>query len=47
VEEFGRVVDAANLLVKISGHLTLAALKPRFRRRVFIGLDPAYTHYRR
>ena len=45
VEELVRVVDAADLLVNISGHLTLAALKPRCRRRVFIDLDPGYTQY--
>ena len=33
------------MLVNISGHLTDAALKPRFRCRVFIDLDPGYTQF--
>jgi len=37
------LADAADLLVNISGHLTLDALKPRFRKRVFIDQDPGYT----
>lgn len=37
------MAQAADLLVNISGHLTAAALKPRFRRRVFVDLDPGYT----
>ena len=37
------IADAADLLVNISGNLTDAALKPRFRRRIFIDLDPGYT----
>jgi hypothetical protein len=39
------VAEAADLLVNISGHLTLGALKPRFRARAFIDLDPGYTQY--
>jgi hypothetical protein len=39
------VAEAADLLVNISGHLTLDALKPRFRSRAFIDLDPGYTQY--
>ncbi len=39
------IADAADLLVNISGHLTLDTLKPRFRRRVFIDLDPGYTQF--
>jgi hypothetical protein len=45
VKELVDVVDAADLLVNISGHLTLDALKPRFRARAFIDLDPGYTQY--
>ena len=41
--ELVRLADAANLLVNISGHLTLDSLKGRFRTRVFIDLDPGYT----
>lgn len=33
----------ADLLVNISGHLDIAALKERFRRRTYIDLDPGYT----
>ena len=39
------IAQAAHVLVNISGHLTDAALKPRFRRRVFIDLDPGYTQF--
>jgi hypothetical protein len=39
------IVQAADMLVNISGHLTDAALKPRFRRRIFIDLDPGYTQF--
>ena len=39
------IAQAAEMLVNISGHLTDAALKPRFRRRVFIDLDPGYTQF--
>jgi hypothetical protein len=44
-KEVADVADAAELLVNISGHLTLKTLKPRFRRRVFIDLDPGYTQF--
>jgi hypothetical protein len=37
--------DAADLLVNISGHLTLDRLKQRFRKRVFLDLDPGYTQF--
>jgi hypothetical protein len=43
VTELTDVAAAADLLVNISGHLTLEALKPRLRRRVFLDLDPGYT----
>jgi hypothetical protein len=39
------IADAADLLVNISGHLTLDALKPRFRKRVFVDQDPGYTQF--
>jgi hypothetical protein len=44
-KELSDVADAAELLVNISGHLTLDTLKPRFRARAFIDLDPGYTQY--
>ena len=39
------IAQAADVLVNISGHLTEDALKPRFRRRIFIDLDPGYTQF--
>jgi hypothetical protein len=44
-DEIVDLADAADLLVNISGHLTLDRLKPRFRRRVFLDLDPGYTQF--
>ena len=44
-EELTQVADAADLLVNISGHLTLGSLKSRFRKRAFIDLDPGYTQF--
>lgn len=44
-DELLDVARTADLLVNISGHLTAGALKPRFRRRVFIDLDPGYTQF--
>jgi hypothetical protein len=35
--------DGADLLVTISGHLTLEPIRSRVRRRVFIDLDPGFT----
>ena len=37
------VADAADVLVNISGHLTIDRLKRRFKRRVFIDQDPGFT----
>ncbi len=37
------VAEAADLLINISGHLTLDTLKRRFRKRAFIDQDPGYT----
>jgi hypothetical protein len=45
LKELIDVAAGADLLVNISGHLTLAALKSRFRARAFIDLDPGYTQY--
>jgi hypothetical protein len=33
----------ADLLINISGHLSIASLKNRFRRKVYVDLDPGYT----
>jgi hypothetical protein len=45
LKDLAGVAEAADLLVNISGHLTHDALKPRFRSRAFIDLDPGYTQY--
>jgi hypothetical protein len=39
------VAEAADLLVNITGHLTADSLKGRFRRKVYIDLDPGYTQF--
>jgi hypothetical protein len=39
------VADRADLLINISGNLTLDTLKPRFRKRAFIDQDPGYTQF--
>jgi hypothetical protein len=43
--ELVHVADAADLLVNISGHLTLDTFKRRFRKRIFIDQDPGYTQF--
>jgi len=45
---YAELLDAAasaDLLVNISGHLTLASLMRRLRRKVFIDLDPGFTQF--
>lgn len=42
-EELLEVAERADLLVNVSGHLTLEPLFRRFRRRAFVDLDPGYT----
>jgi hypothetical protein len=37
------LADAADLLINISGHLSVGALKNRFRRKAYVDLDPGYT----
>jgi hypothetical protein len=39
------VADSADLLINISGHLSTADLKNRFRRKAYVDLDPGYTQY--
>jgi hypothetical protein len=39
------IAASADLLVNISGHLTLEPLKQRFRKRVFVDQDPGYTQF--
>jgi hypothetical protein len=41
--ELADVVRDADLLVNISGHLDHPALKPRFRRKAYVDVDPGYT----
>jgi hypothetical protein len=43
--ELLEVAEAADLLINITGHLTLEPLKSRFRRKVYIDLDPGYTQF--
>lgn len=43
--ELVALANDADLLVNISGHLTIDTLKPRFRTRAFIDLDPGYTQF--
>jgi hypothetical protein len=43
--ELQDLADAADLLVNISGHLSVATLKSRFRRKVYVDLDPGYTQF--
>lgn len=39
------LAEAADLLVNVSGHLTLEPLKRRLRRKVFIDQDPGFTQF--
>jgi hypothetical protein len=41
--ELHDLASDADLLVNISGHLSIASLKDRFRRKVYIDLDPGFT----
>jgi hypothetical protein len=44
-EELEDVAASAELLVNISGHLTLSPLRNLPHRKVYIDLDPGYTQY--
>ena len=44
-DELVDVAQTADMLVNISGHLTVEALKDQFRKRIFIDLDPGYTQF--
>lgn len=37
--------DAADLLVNITGHLTLEPLKMRIKKKAYVDLDPGYTQF--
>jgi hypothetical protein len=39
------VADAADLLVNITGHLSLEPLMRRLRRKVYLDLDPGFTQF--
>jgi hypothetical protein len=39
------LADATDLLVNITGHLTLERLKARIKRKAYVDLDPGYTQY--
>jgi hypothetical protein len=39
------IADAADLLVNITGHLTLEPLMRRLRRKVYLDLDPGFTQF--
>ena len=39
------VADAADLLLNISGHLTLEPLMRRLRRKAYLDLDPGFTQF--
>jgi hypothetical protein len=39
------LADAAMLLLNISGHLTIEPLLHRFRRKVFLDIDPGFTQF--
>jgi hypothetical protein len=43
--DIGEIAGASDVLINLSGHLTLPAIKNRCRRRVFIDLDPGYTQF--
>ena len=39
------IAEAADLLVNITGHLTLEPLMSRLRRKVYLDLDPGFTQF--
>jgi hypothetical protein len=43
--EVATIADSADLLINISGHLTIPTLKGACRHRAFIDLDPGYTQF--
>jgi hypothetical protein len=42
-DELCDLADEADLLINVSGHLAVGALKDRFRRKAYVDLDPGYT----
>lgn len=45
MDELMTMAEAAEVLVNLSGHLSFAPLKDRFRRKVFVDLDPGFTQF--
>ncbi len=43
--ELLELADAADLLINITGHLTLASIKQRIKRKVYLDLDPGFTQF--
>jgi hypothetical protein len=43
--ELADLARSADLLVNISGHLTIPAVKDRVRHKVYVDLDPGYTQF--
>ena len=39
------IAEAADLLVNITGHLTLEPLMSRLRRKAYVDLDPGFTQF--
>jgi hypothetical protein len=44
-EELLHIAEAADLLVNITGHLTLESLMRRLRRKAYVDLDPGFTQF--
>ena len=42
-DELYDIAEQADLLINISGHLSIGFLKERFRRKAYVDLDPGYT----
>jgi hypothetical protein len=43
--EVQRFVEGANVLINISGHLTVQAIKDRIPTKVYVDLDPGFTQF--
>lgn len=43
LHDLAHIAGQADLLINISGHLKLDRLLPRFRRKVYIDIDPGFT----
>src|SRR5215213_7519356 len=45
LKELQSIAESCELLVNLGGHLSYAALLRRFRRKVYVDLDPGYTQF--